>query len=104
MLSLSEGTNHSPHSSGRSHSISKMPKALLIGRVTNLPSHLMKDLCELLRITKLNTNAYHPECDGMVERFNRTLKAIFKKHKAWFGNQWDCYLSHVLWTYQKYSS
>ena len=25
---------------------------------------------------KLNTTSYHPECDGMVERFNRTLKTM----------------------------
>ena len=65
-------------------------------RGTNLLSHLMKDLCELLGITKLNTTAYHPECDGMVERFNRTLKTM---HASRFRNQWDRYLSSMLWAY-----
>ena len=32
----------------------------------------MVDLCKLLGIKKLNTTAYHPQCDGMVERFNQT--------------------------------
>ena len=35
----------------------------------------------------------------MVERFNRTLKSILRKHAAWFGPQWDYYLSGVLWAY-----
>ena len=77
-----------------------VPEAVLTDRGTNLLSHLMKDLCELLGITKLNTTAYHPECDGMVERFNRTLRAMLRKHAVHFGNQWDRYLSNVLWAYR----
>ena len=49
---------------------------------------------------KLNTTAYHPQCDGMVERFNRTLKTMLRKHAAKFGSQWDRYLSGVLWAYR----
>ena len=77
-----------------------VPEALLSDRGTNLLSHLMKDVCELLGIQKLNTTAYHPQCDGMVERFNRTLKAMLRKQAATFGSQWDRYLSGVLWAYR----
>ena len=35
----------------------------------------------------------------MVERLNRTLKAMLRKHAAKFGGQWDRYL-HVLWAYR----
>ena len=77
-----------------------VPEALLSDRGTNLLSHLMKDVCKMLGMTKLNTTAYHPECDGMVERFNRTLKAMLRKHAAQFGKQWDQYLSSVLWAYR----
>lgn len=48
----------------------------------------------------LNTTAYHPECDSMVERFNRTLKAMLRKRAAQFGNQWDRYLPGLLWAYR----
>ena len=54
----------------------------------------------MLGITKLNTTAYHPQCDGMVERFNKTLKAMLRKHAVRFSNQWDTYLSSILWAYQ----
>ena len=33
----------------------------------------------------------------MVGTFNQTLKAMLRKHAARFGNQWDQYLSSVLW-------
>ena len=77
-----------------------VPEALLSDRGTNLLSHVMQDVCKLLGIRKLNTTAYHPQCDGMVERFNRTLKTILRKHAARFGNQWDRYLPGVLWAYR----
>ena len=49
----------------------------------------MKDVCKLLGIEKLNTMAHHPECDGAVERFNRTLKTMLRKQAAKYGAQWD---------------
>jgi len=36
----------------------------------------------------------------MVERFNRTLKAMLVKHAARFGNHWDEYLSAALCAYR----
>ena len=77
-----------------------VPEALLSDRGTNLMSHLMRDLCDLLGIKKLNTTAYHPQRDGLVERFNRTLKTMIRKQAATFGSQWDRYLPGVLWAYQ----
>lgn len=77
-----------------------VPEALLSDRGTNLLSHLMRDVCDMLGVKKLNTTAYHPQSDGMVERFNRTLKAMLRKHAAKFGAQWDRYLPGVLWAYR----
>ena len=77
-----------------------VPEALLSDRGTNLLSHLMLDLCKMLGTRKLNTTSYHPQCDGAVERFNRTLKQILRKHAARFGRQWDQFLPGVLWAYR----
>ena len=77
-----------------------VPEALLSDHGTNLLSHLMQDVCKLLGIKKLNTTAYHPQCDGMVVRFNRTLKMMLRKHASVHGNQWDRYLSGVLFAYR----
>ena len=75
-----------------------VPEALLSDRGTNLLSHLVQDVCNLLGIKKLNTTSYHPQCDGMVERLNRTLKTMIRKHIAQFGPQWDTYLSGPIGT------
>ena len=77
-----------------------VPEALLSDRGTNLLSHLMQEVCQMLGVKKLNTTTYHPQCDGMVERFNRTLKTMLRKHAAQFGVQWDTYLYGVLWAYR----
>ena len=77
-----------------------VPEALLSDRGTNLLSHLMQDVCRLLGIQKLNTTAHHPECDGMVERFNRTLKTMLRKQAAKLGSQWDEYIAGALWAYR----
>ena len=76
-----------------------VPEALLSDRGTNLLSHLVLDVCQLLGVKKLNTTSYHSQCDGMVERFNRTLKTMLRKHASKFGGQWDNYLPGVLWAY-----
>ena len=77
-----------------------VPECLLSDRRTNLLSTLMMDLCQILGITKLNTTAYHPQCDGAVERFNRTLKTMLRKHAAKFGSQWDRFLPGILYAYR----
>ena len=77
-----------------------VPEALLSDRGTNMLSYMMKDLCKMLGITKLNTTASHPQCDGAVERFNRTLKTMLRKHVMKFGVQLDQYLHWVLWAYR----
>jgi len=56
-----------------------IPEASLAGRGTNLLSILMKEICSLLGIEKLNTTAYHPQCNGLTEWFNRILKTMLRK-------------------------
>ena len=77
-----------------------VPEALLSDRDTNLLSHLIKDFCKMLGIQKLNTTAYYPQCDGMVEWFNCTVKTILRKNAATYSNQWDRYIFSTLYAYR----
>ena len=36
-------------------------------------SDLIAEVCKILNIRKSRTTPYHPQCDGLIERFNRTL-------------------------------
>ena len=49
---------------------------ILTDGAKNYQSDLVSKVYELLDINKLKTSPYHPECDGLTERFNRTLKAM----------------------------
>ena len=60
----------------------------------------MLDVCEKLGIQKFNTTAYHPQCNGLVERFNRTLIMTLRKQASTYGNQWDKFLSGAVWAYR----
>ena len=55
---------------------------------TNMLSHVVQDQCKLMEIKKLNTTAYHSQCDGMVEHFNRTLKTILHKYTITLVTSW----------------
>jgi len=77
-----------------------VPEAILFNHGTNMLANVVQDVCQLLGITNLNTTTSLPQCDGMVERFNRMLKTMLRKHAVKFNNQWYHYLPGILWVYQ----
>ena len=68
-------------------------------RGPNLLSTLMQEVREVTGMQKLNITAYHPQADGLVENFNRTLRAMLAKYAAKFGVNWDEHLHHLLFAY-----
>ena len=56
----------------------------------------MAEVCELLDIKKTRTTAYHPQSDGMVERFNRTLEAQLSKFADHNQRDWDQHIPFLL--------
>ena len=61
----------------------------------------MRQLYELLGISHIKTSVYHPEANGLVERFNGTLKHMLKKFVANQIDNWDKYLPYVLFAYRE---
>ena len=55
-----------------------IPKILLTDRGSNFTSTLLKSINELWGVKQSFTTPYHPQTDGMVERFNRTLTTMLK--------------------------
>ncbi|GFT37354.1 retrovirus-related Pol polyprotein from transposon 412 [Trichonephila clavipes] len=66
----------------------------------NFDSAVCKRLCEILAIDKTRTTALHPQSDGMVERFNRTI--LNSLSLLVFSNQqdWDKKLPFFLLAYR----
>ena len=55
-----------------------VPSCIVTDRGRQFESQLWKNLLTLLGSRKARTTAYHPQSNGMVERFHRQLKAALK--------------------------
>jgi transposase InsO family protein len=49
-----------------------VPNEVLTDNGTNFVSNAMQQVCEMLKITKLQTTPYNPECNGITERSNQS--------------------------------
>jgi len=50
-----------------------LPRQIHSDRWKHFESKLLQELWELTGVQKSHTTAFHPQCDGQVERLNRTL-------------------------------
>ena len=60
----------------------------------------MQEVYKLLGTTKVNTSGYHPQCDGLVEKFNSTLINMLAKSVDKYGHDWDSHLPYLLFAYR----
>eukprot|EP00731_Ephydatia_muelleri_P005783 Em0003g31a len=65
------------------------PDALHTDQGRNFESVLLKEVCQLLGVCKTRTTPYHPQPDGFVERFNRTLLNLLSIALRSDERNWD---------------
>ncbi|OWZ08240.1 Gag-pol Polyprotein [Phytophthora megakarya] len=78
----------------------RIPSRLLNDRGSNFMSDLAKSFHKSLGIKKLFGPAYHPQTQGLVERFNGTLIRMLKMYVSEAQEDWDVYLPRVLFAYR----
>ncbi len=78
-----------------------IPTEILTDQGTNFTSRQIKEVYALLGIRAIKTTPYHPQTDGMVERFNQTLKAMLRKFVSETGSDWDQWLPYLLFAYRE---
>lgn len=78
-----------------------IPKEVLSDRGSNFVSGLMKEVSRVLSLRQLHTTSYHPMGNGIVERFNGTLKAMLRRMCEERPNDWDRYLPALLFAYRE---
>ena len=78
-----------------------IPREVLTDQGTNFTSKLLSELYRMLHIQPIRTTPYHPQTDGLVERFNQTLKMMLRKISGKEGKDWDKLLPYLLFAYRE---
>lgn len=78
-----------------------IPREVLSDRGSQFTSETMKEVHRLLAIKGKTTTPYHAQCNGLVERFNATLKSMIAKLCQERPKTWDRFISAVLFAYRE---
>lgn len=76
------------------------PEVLLSDQGTPFCNELVDSLCQLMQIKHRLSSAYHPQTNGLTERFNKTLCTTLAKYVSDYGDTWDTFLNASLFAYR----
>ena len=63
-------------------------------------SELFSEVCKLLGVEKSRTTPYRPQSDGLIERFNRTMKQMLTMFVNENKRDWDDHLPYLMMAYR----
>jgi len=78
-----------------------VPKQIVTHQGTQFMSDVMKEVSRLLSIEHVTSSPYHPQCNGLVGKFNGTLKSMIKKLCTERPKDWDRYFERALFAYRE---
>ena len=76
------------------------PKEVMSDQGTQFTANVNKEISRLLSIKQITSTPYNPKCNGLVEKFNGTLKQTLKKMCAENPKDWDRYI-YLLFAYRE---
>ncbi|MBS0349278.1 MAG: DDE-type integrase/transposase/recombinase [Proteobacteria bacterium] len=76
-----------------------LPSQILTDRGGGFDKLMARAIAEAWGIRKKATTAYHPQCNGMPERFNQTIAATFSKILEGHQENWLDYVPSVAYAY-----
>ena len=76
------------------------PKEILSDQGKHFCNELVDSLCQFFDIKHTLSSAYHPQTNGLVERFNRTLCEALAKYVDAYQTEWDLFIPSVLFAYR----
>lgn len=74
-----------------------IPREILTDQGSNFMSELLKEIYKLIGSKSIRTS---PQTDGLVERYNQTLKSMLKKVLLTEKRSWDKLLPLVMFAYR----
>ena len=75
------------------------PRSLLSDNGPQFAARLFQIICQRLGIRNLFASAYHPQTNGQVERYNRTVLAMLRNYINEHRNDWDQFVSGLVYAY-----
>ena len=78
----------------------EVPEEVLSDLETQFTSYCMKEVSRLLSIRRPTTSPYHPACNGLVEKFNGTLKRMLRRLCHEQPRQWHRFINPLLFAYR----
>ena len=78
-----------------------VPAEILKDQGSKFTSQLLKEVYRIMKIEPIRTCPYHPQTDGLVERFNSTLKSMLKKMAKDDPTDWDRWLPYLIFAYRE---
>ena len=75
------------------------PETLLSDRGPQFLAQLANEVYRILSVKKVNTAAYHPQTNGLVERFNKTIATMLSCYVDSRHRDWDTYVPYVAMAY-----
>src|SRR5256714_1830050 len=76
------------------------PEIIQTDRGTHFNNQLLEKLLEKFKIEHLMSTPYHPQTNGLVKRFNRTLIEALSRAAAQHLDKWDKYVAPMLFSYR----
>ena len=76
-----------------------VPEQLHSDQGKQFESKLISTICQLLQVKKSRTIPYHPQSNGLVERFNRTLTNMLASTAKENPFEWESHLRKVCLAY-----
>ena len=72
---------------------------LLSDNGTQFTARFFQNICRILGILNVFTTTYHPQANGQVGRFNRTLTSALRKYVGDHPKDWDLFSDAVTYAY-----
>jgi hypothetical protein len=76
------------------------PKVLLSDRGSSFLNEVVDSLCNEMGIRHALASAYHPQTNGLTERFNKTLCETIAKYILQYNGEWDKFVQSALFAYR----
>jgi transposase InsO family protein len=73
---------------------------LITNQGRNFTSSIFRETCKILGIKQLNTTAYHPQANGVIERFHKSVGEGLSHYVNASGNNWDTLVPFYLMAYR----